>query len=102
VFFNRDYGLVRKGIDELDLTVGERAHFGASDCDHADCFACVDQGDGERGARTGLKCSLPALGVFVRFGQDVCNMYCSPVDDGTRCNVPTPEGKELSDCQPRR
>src|SRR5262245_66346473 len=27
--FNCDDGLVRKGIDELDLAFGERAHFGA-------------------------------------------------------------------------
>src|SRR5262249_24112045 len=28
---DRNHGLVRKGIDELDLTFGERSHFGASD-----------------------------------------------------------------------
>ena len=40
--FNRDYGLVRKGIDELDLAFGERAHFGPPNEDHANCLACVD------------------------------------------------------------
>src|SRR5262249_3302019 len=29
--FNRDYSLVREGIDELDLAVGEWAHFRAPD-----------------------------------------------------------------------
>jgi hypothetical protein len=29
--FNGDHGLVREGIDELDLAFGERAHFGAPD-----------------------------------------------------------------------
>src|SRR5262245_54280325 len=48
--FNRNYGLVRKGIDELDLAFGERAHFGAPNKDHPNCRACMDQRHGERGA----------------------------------------------------
>src|SRR5262245_7629370 len=47
--FNRDDGLVGEGVDEFDLTFGERAHFGAPDEDYANCLACVDQGHGERG-----------------------------------------------------
>src|SRR5262252_2678375 len=45
--FNRDHGLVRKGIDELDLAFGERAHFAAPNYDHANGLACVEQGYGE-------------------------------------------------------
>src|SRR5215510_8919986 len=56
-----DHGLVRKGIDELDLTFGERAYFGATDEDHANCLARVDQRDGERGAKTKLECKLATL-----------------------------------------
>src|SRR5262245_39521648 len=59
--FNRDYGLVRKGIDELDLTFGERA-IGAPNGDRANGLACVDQRDCEHGAITELERMLPALG----------------------------------------
>src|SRR5215831_435853 len=84
--------LVRKGIDKLDLTFGERAHFPAPNDDHPNCLACVDQRDAERGAKTGLKCSLPAHGVFIAFGQDVCDLNRSPVNDGTSSNGPTRKG----------
>src|SRR5262245_10178928 len=40
--FNRDYGLVSEGIDELDLTFGERAHFGPPKDDHPNCLPRVD------------------------------------------------------------
>src|SRR5262245_22499096 len=50
-----DYDLVRKSIDELDLTFREWAHFGAPNEDHPNCLACVDQRDGERGAISELK-----------------------------------------------
>src|SRR5262245_4704890 len=86
--FNRDYGLVRKGIDELDLTFGEWAHFAAPNGDHANCLACVDQRDDEQGAPTLLERQFPALGVFITSGQDVCDVYRSPVDDGTLSNAP--------------
>src|SRR5262245_13075766 len=92
-----DDGLVRKGIDELDLAFGERAHFGAPYQDHPNCLTCVDQRDGERGAITELERPLPALGVFITFGQDVCDVNRSPFDDGTSCNEPTNNGPgELS------
>src|SRR5262249_16370787 len=86
---DRDHGLVRKGIDELDLTFGERAHLGAPDEDCTDCLACVDQGDGECGAKTHLKRYLLALGEFICFGQDVCGLNGSPVEDNPPCNGPT-------------
>jgi hypothetical protein len=90
--FNCDHGLVRKGIDELDLAFCEWAHFGASDGDHADCFACVDQRDGEHGAITELERQLLALGVFICFGQRICELDRSPVEDGTSYNAATDKG----------
>jgi hypothetical protein len=95
--FNRDYGLVRKGIDELDLTFGEQAHFGAPDYDRANGLARVDQRDAERCAITELECILVALGVFIRFGEEVCDLNCSAVDDGTPRNEPTSKWVKLSD-----
>src|SRR5262249_48027126 len=53
--FNRDYRLIRKSIDELDLPVGKRAHFVTPYQDHPNCLASVDQRDGERGAKTMLQ-----------------------------------------------
>src|SRR5262245_4816315 len=91
--FNRDHGLVRKGIDEFDLTFGEWAHFGAPNEDYANCLACVDQRHGERGAPTESERILPALGVFILSGQNVFNVNRSPVDDGTPHDEPTHEGK---------
>jgi hypothetical protein len=76
----------------FDLAFGERAHFGAPDEDHANWLACVDQRDAERGAITGLERSRPALGVFIRFGQDVCDLNCSTFEDGTPWNEPTHKG----------
>jgi hypothetical protein len=63
-----DHGLVREGIDELNLTFGERPDFAAPNQDHTNCLACVDQRDGERGAITELKRILLALRIFIRFG----------------------------------
>src|SRR5262245_13717899 len=91
--FNRDHGLVRKGIDELDLTFGEWAHFGAPNDDHPNCLACVDQRDGEQGAKTELKRGLVALGIFIRFSQHVRDLDRSPVDNGSPHHVPTRKGK---------
>src|SRR5262249_47451146 len=85
--FNRDDGLVRKGVDELDLAFGELAYFGAPNEDHPNCLACVDQGDGERCANTKLQSTAPTVGVFIR-GCHVGDMNCSPVDDRTRSNGP--------------
>src|SRR5262249_20635678 len=97
-----DDGLVRKGIDELDLAFGEWAHFVAPDEDYANCLACVDQWDSERGAKAEWECARPGVGIFITFGEDVCDVYCSPVDDGTSCNEPTLKGyRELSDRRDR-
>jgi hypothetical protein len=86
---DRDDGLVCEGVDELDLAVGEWAHFRAPDEDHANCRACVDQRDAERGAPTALEGRLPAFGVFILFGEDVGDVNRSLVDDRTPCYVPT-------------
>src|SRR5262249_5506723 len=42
--FDRDYGLIRKGIDELDLKFGERTHFGAPNEDHPNCLTAWTRG----------------------------------------------------------
>src|SRR5262249_12778764 len=85
--FNSDYGLVRKGNDKLDLAFGERANLGASDEDYANCRASV--GDGQGGAETSLQRRRPTLGVFIRFGQDVCDLNRAPLEDGASCDEPT-------------
>src|SRR5262252_1311696 len=93
-----DHGLVGEGVDELDLAFGEWAHFDASNEDHPNSLACVNQRDRQHGANTGLDCNLPVLGVFICFGQDVCDLNRSPVDDGASCNAPTHKWYgELSD-----
>src|SRR5262245_32542598 len=60
-------------------------------------IACVDQGDAERGAITELERMLPALGIFIRFGEHVCDLNCSAVDDGTPRNEPTSKWVKVSD-----
>ena len=52
----------------------------------------MDERHGECGAITGLERILPALGVFITFGQDVCDVNGSQVDDGTPYNEPTCNG----------
>src|SRR5262252_4327982 len=89
--FNGDYGLIRKGIDELNLAFSEPTYLNTPDEDHANCLTCVDQRDGECGAPTELKRNLPALRVIITFGQDVCDLYGSPVDDGTCIHALTHE-----------
>jgi hypothetical protein len=49
----------------------------------------LNQRDAEGGTPTDLERNLPALGVFIRFGQDICDLNRSPVDDGTPVNAPT-------------
>src|SRR5215831_11678576 len=49
------------------------------------------------GAITLLKCTAWKLGVFITFGQHVCDVYRSPVDDRTPSNAQTIKGDgELS------
>src|SRR5262245_38452544 len=36
-----------------------------------------------------LERNPPALGVFIRFGLDVCDLNRSSFEDGTPCNLPT-------------
>ena len=58
----------------------------------------MDQWDGERSAKPESERILPALGVFIRFGQDVCSVNRLAVDDGTPCRARTHKGYgELSD-----
>src|SRR5262245_44102012 len=90
--FNRDYGLVREGVDEFNLAFSESTYLNTPDEDHANCLTCVDQRDGECGAPTELKRNLPAIRVFIRFGQDVYDLDGSPVDDGTCIHALTHEG----------
>ena len=89
---DRDYGLIREGIDEVDLAFDERAHFVAPHQDHPNRFARVDERDSERGAMTVLERPLPALGVFLPFGQHVRDLNCPSVDYSTRCHGPTLNG----------
>jgi len=53
--------------------------------------ACVDQGDCECGAPTDLERTLVAVGVFICFGQDVCDLNRPPVDDGAPWDALTHE-----------
>jgi len=58
----------------------------------------VDQRDSERGAMTVLERPLPARGVFIPFGEYVCDVDRSPVDYGTRSHGLTLKRySELSD-----
>jgi hypothetical protein len=49
----------------------------------------MEQRYAERGAPTDLERNFPALGIFVRFGQEVCDLSGFTVDDGTGINAPT-------------
>jgi hypothetical protein len=44
-----------------------------------------------------LQGTASTLGVFIPFGEDVDDVYRSPVDHGTRCNEPTRKGVKLPD-----
>jgi hypothetical protein len=90
---NGDDGLVRESIDELDLTFGERAHFGEPDEDYANSHACVEQRDGEQSAITELERTSPTLRGFIRFGQDVCDLYRAPIEDGAAGDEPRHQRK---------
>ena len=62
-------GVARLGCITRNLTQTlSPIHFGAPDVNHPNCLACVDQRDGQRGAKTELQRRLPALGIFIRFG----------------------------------
>jgi hypothetical protein len=55
----------------------------------------VDERDAERGAEAGLKRKTPTLRIYIRFRQDIGDVNCSPIDDGTSCNEPTHERKRM-------
>jgi hypothetical protein len=48
--FDGDDGLVGEGLEQIDLSVGERADLGASKANHADNRACLNQRDRQYGA----------------------------------------------------
>ena len=69
-----DDGLVRKSLEQIDLSVGELTDFGASDSNHADCLIHAHQKDGQGTAR-----ELNSLGLGLRIG----DLDRSPIEHGT-------------------
>jgi len=69
-----DDGLVRKSLEQIDLSVGELTDFGASDSNHADCLIHAHQKDGQGTAR-----ELNSLGLGLRTG----DLDRSPIEHGT-------------------
>jgi len=57
-------GLVGKSLEQIDLSIGERANLRASDGNHADGLSCADQWDGQYGAVANASGEVPAFGVI--------------------------------------
>ena len=80
---DRDHRLGGEGFEQLDLFVGERANFGATDHDPPDRNTFANQW------RTKLyvnqhQCMLSRIRKFcIRLCRDVMNMNCFPIDDCT-------------------
>ena len=61
-----DDGLIGEGFEQLNLSIGEWANFGAPDQNRANCLVRGPE------AITFLDRPFPALQKFIPFGQDVC------------------------------
>ena len=77
-----DYGLVGEDLQQIDLSVSERADLAASDCNHADGLACA-QRDGQYGSVPDALGTVAALWILISFGLYIGDLNRSPIEHGT-------------------
>src|SRR5262249_30505986 len=69
-----DHRLVGEGLEQLDLSVREWSHLGASDRDRTDCFARAHERDRNYGAVAESPGKITALRVLIRFGLQISDL----------------------------
>src|SRR5262245_8309391 len=90
--FNRDYGLVRKGLQQFNLSVDKWAYLRATQDNRPDCFASAKKGYGQYGARTQTPCDRAALRVFVGLRLRIGEVNRLSVEDSTPDGGSTRQG----------
>jgi hypothetical protein len=90
-----DDGLVGEDLEELDLSVGERADLGASDGDHTDGLglARADQRDSQYGAQAKASRIVAALWILISFGRQIGDLNRSPVENSSSGENPARQGQ---------
>src|SRR5215510_13248486 len=84
-----DGGLVGEGLEQFDLSVGKRAHLGASDRNHPNCCTSTDQRLMQHGADTKSVGKIAALRILAGFGLCICDVNRLPVENGASKSSPT-------------
>jgi hypothetical protein len=78
-----DDGLIGKGPQKLDLSVGKWANLGWPVGNHADGLARTDQRDGQYGAVAVAPGKVAPLRVLLCFGLQIRDVNCFPIEDDT-------------------
>ncbi len=92
-----DHGLVREGLQEFCLPVGERPHLGTPDRDRAEGRAFAHQGDAEDRSEVQGARERTAFGVLADIGLNVCDLDRPSFEHGTpagRCRRQRTEGAD--------
>src|SRR5215467_15745872 len=91
-----DHCLVGEGLEQIDLSVGERADLGASDDNHADGLTCTNQRDGQYSAVSKASGIIATLRILVAFSQHIGDVNRLAVEDGTSGDNPTCKGQRVT------
>ena len=75
-------GLVRKGLEKVDLRFRERANLVTTNLDVANRNIFSKQGNAEGGSMTALPREGTAFRKFVYFGLKISDVEQSPIDHG--------------------
>src|SRR4029453_17357630 len=78
-----DHGLVGEGLEQIYLSVGERANLCAPDGNYANCLCRAQQRNAEYGAVTESTSKFAALRIFIHLGLLIGEVDRSPVEDRT-------------------
>src|SRR5262249_4348968 len=82
--------LVSERLEQINLSVGEWTHLGASDTNHTDGPTRTDQRDGQHGPMaTKMSRPVAAFWVLFSFGLQIRNVYGSALESSTSGQSPT-------------
>jgi hypothetical protein len=85
--------LAGEGLEQFNLSLGERANFGASDDNHANGITRADQRDGQICAQAEASSNIATLWVFISFGLQIVDLDRLPIEDGTPRENATRQGQ---------
>jgi hypothetical protein len=87
-----DHGLVGEGLEQIDLSVGERPHLSPPDKNCTDCFASANERNSQYCAVAEPTGNLATLRILLSLSLQIGNLKRLSIEDGTTGKNPTREG----------